>query len=63
MREIAPQLPNLPQVAVESVKGGHHQLDHGLASGQAVEFELLLDDYGENLKDFQLGSYNDECVL
>lgn len=56
MRQIAQPFPNLPLVVVESVKGGHHQLDHELACGQAVEFELLLDAYGEILKDFQLGS-------
>lgn len=56
MREIAQQFHNLVLVVVESVKGSHHQLDHELACGQAVEFELLLDDYGEILKDFQLES-------
>lgn len=43
-------------MVVESVKGSHQQLDHELACGQPVEFELLLDDYGDILKDFQLGS-------
>lgn len=37
-------------------KGSRQELDHELSCGQAREFALYLEDYGELLKDFQLGS-------
>lgn len=39
---------------MKSVKGNNQELDHELSCGQAMEFELYLEDYGELLKDFSL---------